>query len=219
MFILSITLAFLFTIIGSSLIFFFKNINEDTLDIFTFISTGIMLSSTIFSLIIPCLNLNKINLLIPIFLFIGSFILFIIDKIFKKDIALLLSLSLHNIPEGLAITSLYTLNNKYKAFILTLGIIFQNIFDGITISFPLMKDKKKAFIYGVLSALIEPITAIISNIIILNNNYITSIFLSIASGSCLYVTINELVTYKKSLLTLLFILGFTLMMFIELLNI
>lgn len=237
---------FLFTVLGSGIVFFFKKINKDTMDALLSFSAGIMLSAAFFSLLTPAIEQSRSihqNPFIVIFLgflFGGLFILIcnlVIKKFstknkeilsLKRCVLLFTSITLHNIPEGLAVgvafgAMLYG-SSLISAATLTLGIALQNFPEGSAISLPLRRDglsRSKAFLFGTLSGLVEPISAIIGAILILKIKIILPFVLSFAAGAMLYVTVLELIpesqqNKKKDLMAFILLLGFSIMMMMEL---
>ncbi len=228
---------FLITSLGSSLVFLFKNIKKDIMDICLSLSAGIMLAASYFSLINPSIELsNKLNIsLLYIFLgfIFGGLLILLGNKIYKKNSKvsnLIFSITLHNIPEGLAIgvafgSILYSLegSNLSSALVLALGIGIQNFPEGSAISLPLRREgfsRKKSFIIGSLSGLVEPISGVLGCILALQVRYILPFLLSFAAGAMIYVVIIELIpesqtNKRKDLMALFSILGFTIMMILD----
>lgn len=148
----------------------------------------------------------------------------------SKTGMLLLAVTIHNVPEGMAVGVVFAgvLNNSSTvtfagALALAVGIAIQNFPEGAIISLPLKADghsKSRSFLYGVLSGVVEPIAAFIT---ILLANVVTPIlpyFLSFAAGSMLYVVIEELVPESKQddktkLGTIGFTIGFLIMMILD----
>lgn len=213
------SITFLLTTIGSSFVFFFKNVNNKIMNYLLGASSGIMLSAAIFSLLIPSItqannmNMNTI-LIVGIGLLSGSFLLIIGDKIsslfinneennFRKLFLLVTSIILHNIPEGLAIgvafgSIIYNIEGAttISAISLAIGIGIQNIPEGAAISIPLRKEKLsrfKSFLIGSLSGIVEPISAGIGVLLVLKIKIILPILLAFASGAMLFVIIEELI--------------------------
>ena len=227
---------FLITSLGASIVFIFKNIKKDIMDICLSISAGIMLSASFFSLINPSIELsNKLNISL-IFIFIGfilgGLLILVGNKIYNnnKTSNLIFSITLHNIPEGLAIgvafgSILYNLEGATlsSAFILALGIGIQNFPEGSAISLPLRRNglsRKKSFLIGSLSGIVEPISGIIGCLLALQVQYILPFLLSFAAGAMIYVVIIELIpesqtNEKKDLMALFSIIGFTIMMILD----
>lgn len=228
---------FLLTLLGSACIFLFKNINKDYMDKLLSISAGVMLSSSFFSLINPSIDYSNELKLIPwivcsIGLVLGSLLLFLGDKINKKKNKkknkLLLSITLHNIPEGMAIGVAFgsiavTNSTIMGAISLAIGIGIQNFPEGSAISFPLYREgysKFKAFIIGSLSAIVEPIAAVLGSLLVIRMQFILPFLLSFAAGAMLYVIATELIpesmaNEKKEQMALYFVIGFIIMMILD----
>ena len=236
------------TTLGSALVFFFKKINKTVLNIMLAFSSGIMLSSSFFSLLKPSIEMsNNLNLcafktLLIGFLF-GSFLLYITGLLFnkllskttnkeslKRSILIILSITIHNIPEGMAIgvafaSTLFNINGAtiYTAIILSLGIAIQNFPEGSSISLPLRREglsRLKSFLFGTLSGVIEIISAIIGYLLVLKIRILLPYLLSFAAGAMIYVVIEELIpeslnNNKKDLMALVSIIGFSIMMILD----
>ena len=231
---------FLVTAIGSSLVFLFKNIKKSVMDICLSISAGIMLSASFWSLLNPSIELsNKLNISL-FFVFIGfilgGLLILLGNKIYNKKnknsnlSMLIFSITLHNIPEGLAIgvafgSILYNLDgaNLTSALLLSLGIGIQNLPEGSAISLPLRRNglsRKKSFIIGSLSAIVEPIFGIIGAILAMQMQYILPFLLSFAAGAMIYVVVIELIpesqtSEKKDQMALFCVIGFLIMMILD----
>lgn len=228
---------FLLTSLGASCVFLFKNINKNYMDSLLSVSAGIMLSSSFFSLINPSIDYSIELNLIPwmvssLGLLFGSLLLLLIDKTYKlkskKKNNLLLSITLHNIPEGMAIgvafgSIAFSSNTLIGAISLAIGIGIQNFPEGSAISFPLFRDgysKFKSFIIGSLSAIVEPISSVLGALLVMKVKFILPFLLSFASGAMLYVIATELIpesmsNEKKELMALYFVIGFIIMMILD----
>ena len=234
------------TALGASLVFIFKKFNKTILDIMLSISAGIMLASSIFSLIIPSiemsenLHLNKIFMTI-LGIILGSILLLISDYFFnklkknntyKRSIMLISSITIHNIPEGMAVgvafgSVMYHLEGAsiISAIMLAIGIAIQNFPEGLAVSLPLKREGMsniKAFFYGQLSGLVEPISGVIGSLLVLKMRYLLPLLLSFAAGAMLYVVIEELIPESqknkyKNIMTFSTILGFCIMMILDIL--
>ena len=226
------------------MIFLIKKENKNMMNIMLALSAGIMISASFFSLINPAIEIaNTLNLITWFILSIGflsgAIFLFWGDKIFninqwkyKKSIMLFLSITLHNIPEGLvlgvgfaSLTYIKTdLNSILPAITLTIGIALQNFPEGSSISLPLYREgisKKKAFYLGSLSAIVEPIFAVVGALLVLKIQSLLPFIMSFAAGAMIFVTIQELIpeivqNKRKDMLSLLLMVGFTIMMILEL---
>ena len=231
---------FLVTAIGSSLVFLFQNIKKSVMDICLSISAGIMLSASFWSLLNPSIELsNKLNISL-FFVFIGfilgGLLILLGNKIYNKKnknsnlSMLIFSITLHNIPEGLAIgvafgSILYNLDgaNLTSALLLSLGIGIQNLPEGSAISLPLRRNglsRKKSFIIGSLSAIVEPIFGVVGAILAMQMQYILPFLLSFAAGAMIYVVVIELIpesqtNEKKDQMALFCVIGFLIMMILD----
>lgn len=234
---------FLITLLGSGIVFFFKTINKSIMDGMLGFAAGVMTSASYFSLIAPAIetsiSLNLNSWLIPTIGFLtGGIILFIFDKLFdklltqknKRILKLISSITIHNIPEGLAVgiafgSIAYNIEGAtlLSAIMLTIGIGLQNFPEGSAVSIPLLREgltKKKAFIYGSLSAIVEPLFGVIGAILVLKIRILLPFFLSFAAGAMIYVVVSELIpesqtNEKKDLMALFTIIGFTIMMLLD----
>lgn len=216
--IFGILIPFLGTTLGSFFVFFLKNkINNTINKIMIGFAIGVMLAASIWSLILPSINLAFKQGLIAslpasIGLMFGVLFLIIINYYAdnlkhkendKKINMLLFSVTLHNIPEGMAVGVCFAgfLSGDaniilLEAMLLAIGIAIQNIPEGAIISIPLkMKglSRKKSFLYGVLSGIVEPIAALTTILLIKIVVPILPYLLSFAAGAMIYVAIEELV--------------------------
>ena len=227
-------MTFSITALGAALVFLVKNINKNIMNILLSISAGIMLSSSFFSLINPALsNAESLNmnawLICSLGIILGCLLLFLCDKVYSnKNNNLILSITLHNFPEGLAIGIAFgaaALGNQtvLSALMLAVGIGIQNFPEGSAISFPLYRDgysKFKSFVIGALSAIVEPIAAVLGALIVGKYLVILPICLAFAAGAMLYVTVVELIpesmtSKKKELMALYLVIGFIIMMMLD----
>ena len=200
-----------------------------------------------FSLILPSLESieknNGSNAEAIIGFFLGAIFLFCFDLFLNKinkskhdnsntNKLLFLAITLHNIPEGLAIGVAFGLSfesglnvDLINAFILALGIGLQNFPEGLAISLPLRNNgmsKSKAFTFGQLSAIVEPISAVIGVLLVYLIESILPFILCFASGAMIYVVVEELIPKGKineddKLCTIGIIFGFVIMMMLDLL--
>ena len=198
-----------------------------------------MLSASFFSLLQPAIEMGnnlKLNTWIIVLsgFILGGILLFIISNKsiseFKSSIMLFISITLHNIPEGLVIgvaygAVLHGFNNLISAILLTIGIGIQNFPEGSAISLPLRRDgisRFKAFLFGSLSAVVEPIFAVIGAILVLKIRLVLPFILSLTAGAMIFVTVLELIpealsNKRKDLMALFVMCGFSIMMILELL--
>ena len=143
---------------------------------------------------------------------------------------LILSITLHNIPEGMAIgvafgSTIYNIDGAttYSAIILSLGIGIQNFPEGSAISLPLRREgisRFKSFLLGSLSGLIEVFSGLIGVLLVLKVRFILPYMLSFAAGAMIYVVIEELIpesqtNKNKNLMALFALIGFSIMMILD----
>lgn len=238
---------FSITALGAGLVIFFKNINKNILDAMLGSAAGVMIAASFWSLLSPAISLAetlKMNIILVITTsFIsGGLLLFVGDKIFsnlkiknkdnnlKKTIMLVSSITLHNIPEGLAIgvafgTIAYGLDGATltSACLLAFGIGIQNFPEGTAVSVPLRKyglSRKKSFILGSLSGIVEPISGVIGAILALKIRILLPFLLAFAAGAMIYVVVVELIpesqsNERKDLMAMFTLIGFTIMMMLD----
>lgn len=236
------------TSMGSAVVFLFKKVNKNTMDAMLGLSAGVMLAATFWSLLSPAIemanNLNLISwLIVSIGVLLGGLLLFSGDKIFdrltennknassmKRSLMLIFSITLHNIPEGMAIgvafgSVFYDLDGAtlMSAVMLAIGIGIQNFPEGSAVSLPLRREgmsTTKSFMFGSLSGIVEPISAVIGAILVIKVQILLPILLSFAGGAMIYVVVQELIpesqtNEKKDLMALFTIFGFLLMMIFD----
>ncbi|MCI9233839.1 MAG: ZIP family metal transporter [Bacilli bacterium] len=237
------------TAIGAALVYFFKKINKNLMDGMLGFAAGVMIAASFFSLIAPAITMSESLNLIPwLVVFIGFFsgglLLFIGDKIydiyekkspnkkssFKRSIMLVSSITLHNIPEGMAVgvafgSVIYGLEGATlaAAWTLALGIGLQNFPEGTAVSMPLRRDgmsRNKAFFVGQISGIVEPIAGVIGAILVMKVRILLPFLLAFAAGAMIYVVVEELVpesqsNKKKDLMALFTLIGFSIMMILD----
>ena len=213
------------------------------------ISAGIMLSASFLSLLLPSIemagDIYKYSFIVVTGGFLlGGGILYFFDKIvtflsrnnynnisgLKRCIMLFTSITLHNIPEGLvigvafgAVTSSISSASIVAAITLTIGIAIQNFPEGSAISLPLRREgfsRMKAFFFGSLSALVEPISAVIGALLVIKIQSILPFILALTAGAMIFVTVLELIpesqtNKRKDLMSFLLLIGFSIMMILE----
>lgn len=231
------------TALGASIVFFFKNISKNIMDAMLGFAAGVMTAASFFSLLSPAIeHAESLNmtpwLIISIGFFSGGLLLFLSDKIFnkllskknKRILMLVSSITIHNIPEGLAVGiafgSVYyglTGATTLSALMLAIGIGLQNFPEGSAVAIPLRRDgmsRSKSFFYGQLSAIVEPIFGILGAILVLKVRILLPFFLSFAAGAMIYVVVSELIpesqsNQKKEVMAIFTIIGFTIMMVLD----
>ena len=240
--ILGFIIPFAGTTLGAFMVFFMKSsMNERLEKSLLGFAAGIMTAASIWSLLIPSIETSahlKELAWLPamIGLITGFVILFLMDKLLQKsnktknNALTIFAITVHNIPEGMAVgvalagayfgNSLLSLTG---ALALAIGIGVQNFPEGAIVSMPLKAagmNKPKAFLYGALSGIVEPIFACISFFIAGFVSGILPYVLSFAAGSMLYVVIHELIpssqsNNRKFIETFGFLLGFIIMMILD----
>lgn len=230
--IIGILIPFIGTIIGSLLVFFMKKELNRKIEVIIYgFAAGVMMAAAIWSLIIPSMEQSKSIVPCIIGLIIGVGIFYIIDLVMerkgnKKLNNLMVAVTLHNIPEGMAVGVAFASYlsgglSLAAAYALSIGIAIQNFPEGSVISFPLLKkgySKNKAFLYGFISGIFELLGTLIT---LLFTSFIISILpymLCIAAGAMMYVIVIELIpeSDSKSKLNVIgFLIGFIIMMLLD----
>lgn len=241
---LSGIMTWLITALGASVVFLFKKVNKNLMDGMLGLSAGVMLAATFWSLLSPALEMATELKLIPwltisLGIIAGGILLFLGDKFFshqedkfknKRSILLITSITLHNIPEGMAIGVAFG-SLKYglsgatltSALMIALGIGIQNFPEGSAVSLPLRREgmsRGKAFLIGNLTGIVEPISALIGALLVMKIRFLLPILLSFAAGAMIYVVVQELIpesqsNKRKDLMALFTIFGFIIMMVLD----
>ena len=250
---LGILIPFLGTTLGSSCVFFMKNTFSDLIQrSLAGFAAGVMVAASIWSLLIPAIeqseSMGKLSFL-PAFIGFWSGVLFLLllDRLIPhlhvgseqaegpksklgRTTMMMLAVTLHNIPEGMAVGVVYagflsgnTQITAASALVLSLGIAIQNFPEGAIISMPLRAEgekKSKAFLGGVISGVVEPIGAVLT--IVAAQFVIPALpyLLSFAAGAMLYVVVEELIPEMSqgrhsNLGTVFFAVGFSVMMVLD----
>lgn len=248
-----ILIPFIGTTLGASCVLFMKKMmNKMVQRALTGFAAGIMVSASVWSLLIPSMDyaaeMGKFAFVPAVVGFwIGILFLLAMDHIIphlhmdtdkaegpksklKKTTMLVFTVTLHNIPEGMAVGVVYAgylagnmQISAMGALALAIGIAIQNFPEGAIISMPLKAEgmsKGKAFLYGVLSGVVEPIGAVLT---VVASGFIIPVlpyFLSFAAGAMMYVVIEELIPEMShgdhsNIGTVMFAVGFTLMMILD----
>lgn len=238
------------TALGALVVCFFKEMNRKVLDTILGFSAGVMIAASFWSLISPSIDLSEelgyIVWLLPAIGFItgGLFVLIsdkFLDKMLKsrtnlrnatslkKSILLISAITIHNIPEGMAvgvafggIASGVPGMTLIGAIMLAIGIGIQNFPEGAAVSLPLRSEgfsRFKSFMIGQASAIVEPIAAVIGAILVISIRSMLPFLLAFAAGAMIVVAARELlpesIMQNKNLSTLGLIFGFVLMMVLD----
>ena len=246
-----IMLPFIGTTLGAVCVFFIKNgLKTKIKEAISGLAAGVMIAASVWSLLIPAMEYEASQKLgifsfLPatIGLWLGVLFLLLMDKIIPepclscndisgltKNKMLFLSVSLHNLPEGMAVGVVYaalvssgSLDNLSGALALSLGIAIQNFPEGAIVSMPLASDgmkKSRAFLYGVMSGIIEPIGAALTLVAIAFVLPLLPYLLGFAAGAMIYAVIKELSPIitgdeKSNVGILFFSAGFSVMMMLD----
>lgn len=243
---------FIGTTLGAASVFFFKNtMGEKTQRALTGFASGVMVAASFFSLLLPALDqtaeMGKLGFIpVAIGFGIGMVFLLVLDMVtphmhldkleegprsgLKRTTKLVLAVTLHNLPEGMAVGIVcagWMYGNEAITFAgaiaLALGIAIQNFPEGAIVAVPLLGEgvpKWKTFVYGMLSGVVEPIGALLviaaSSLLIPTMPYL----LSFAAGAMIYVVVEELIPemsegQHSNIGTISFALGFILMMALD----
>ena len=227
---------FLCTSIGALFVYILNKINNKSEKICLGLASGIMLASSIWSLLIPALDTSNYILVLTGFI-IGIFIITRLDNLVskysnnKKNTMLFVAMTIHNIPEGMTVGLIgsyaYNINSGITisaALALTIGIAIQNIPEGAAISLNYRQQglsKFKAALLGILSGIVEPISSLLMFFIFSNINGLLPFLLSLAASIMIYVVINELIPSANkdntNIGSIYFIIGFIIMMSLDIL--
>lgn len=237
------------TALGAAFVFFFKRVRKGIMDAMLGFAAGVMIAASFWSLLSPAIemseNLGMISWLVAALGFIGGgLLLFIGDKIFnrmdkknkytntsfKRCLMLITSITLHNIPEGLAVgvafgSLTYGIEGATlaAACLLALGIGIQNFPEGTAVSVPLRREgfsRKRAFFFGQISGIVEPISGVIGALLVTKIRTLLPFLLAFAAGAMIYVVVEELIpesqtNEKKDLIALFTLIGFSIMMILD----
>lgn len=248
-----IMIPFLGTTLGAACVFFMKKtLNTMVQKALTGFAAGVMVAASIWSLLIPALEQSKHMgkwSFVPavVGFWVGILFLLLLDHVIphlhmnsnekegpknklRKTTMLVLAVTLHNIPEGMAVGVVYAAYasgdstiSAMAALTLAIGIAIQNFPEGAIISMPLRSEgvsKAKSFSLGVLSGVVEPVGALLTVMAAGLVTVLLPYLLSFASGAMLYVVVEELIPEMSegkhsNVGTILFALGFTVMMTLD----
>lgn len=243
------------TALGAGLVFFFKQINRKTLNGMLGFAAGVMIAASYWSLLAPAISLaEETGGVLPWVPATGGFLLggaflWAVDKIlphlhlglpvaeaegikttWQRSVLLILAITLHNIPEGLAVGVAFgavgagvPAASLTGAIALALGIGIQNFPEGTAVSVPLRREgmsRLKAFWYGQLSGIVEPIASVLGAAAVLLMRPALPYALAFAAGAMIYVVVEELIPeaqmeHDTDIATIGAMLGFALMMTLD----
>ncbi len=243
------------TALGAGSVFTFKTINRKLLDGMLGFAAGVMIAASFWSLLAPAIEMAEIQSSLPAFVpavigfLLGGAFLLGIDKLlphlhieypreraegietnWHRSILLVLAITLHNIPEGLAVGVAFgALSANLPsaslsgALALAIGIGIQNFPEGAAVSIPLRREgfsRRKSFWYGQLSGIVEPIAGVIGAIAVISMQFILPYALSFAAGAMIFVVVEELIPESQldkntDVATIGAMLGFAVMMTLD----
>ena len=236
----------------ASFVFFFKNMNRVVLDGMLGFTGGVMVAASFWSLLAPAIEMSHgegfVKVFPPAFGFaLGALFIFGLDKVlphmhinfketegikspWQRTTLLVLAITLHNIPEGLAVGVLFggvaagiPEASIAGAVTLAIGIGIQNFPEGIAVSMPLRRmgmSRRKSFMYGQSSALVEPIFGVLGAVAVTFFTPILPYALAFAAGAMIFVVVEEVIPETQQdkntdIATLGFIGGFIVMMTLD----
>lgn len=244
----------LMTALGSSMVFFFKTIDKRMLNLMLGFAAGVMIAASFWSLLSPAIEMTEANGGTPwvpavVGFLLGGGFLYGVDRFlphlhmglsrdkaegiktsWQRSVLLVLAITLHNIPEGLAVGVAFGVLGQSPdagvlagALVLAMGIGLQNFPEGAAVSVPLRREgfsRWKAFTYGQLSGLVEPVAGVIGALMVV---YITPLLpyaLAFAAGAMIYVVVEELIPESQNgdetdLSTVGTMIGFAVMMLLD----
>lgn len=250
---IGLLIPFLGTVLGSGMVIFMKDKMDQRVEkALLGFASGVMIAASIWSLLLPSIDMSEQQGVIgwipaAVGFMLGILFLLLLDTVvphlhletdkpegmpasLKKTTMLVLAVTLHNIPEGMAVGVVFagvlagnTGISLAGAFALSIGIAIQNFPEGAIISMPLKSEglsKTKAFLDGAASGVVEPIAALLT---ILLTGLITPVLpylLSFAAGAMIYVVVEELIPESQAgehsnIGTIGVSIGFVLMMILD----
>lgn len=249
------TFTWLVTGLGASLVFFFKSMHRGALDAMLGFTGGVMVAASFWSLLNPAIEMserlypNMIWMPAAVGFFFGAIFIFTLDKFtphlhlnfgldekegvqtkLRRTTLLILAITLHNIPEGLAVGVLFGAAAQGMdhatiagAIALAIGIGIQNFPEGIAVAMPLRRHgvtRFKSFWYGQLSAIVEPVAGVLGAFAVIYVEPILPFALAFAAGAMIYVVVEEVIPETQrdkytDIAVLGFIGGFIIMMVLD----
>ncbi len=238
------------TALGAAMVFFFKEINRIVLNGMLGFAAGVMIAASFWSLLAPAIEMSHGGWIPPAVGFLlGAISLYILDKIiphlhigspmseregiktsWHRSVLLISAITLHNIPEGLAVGVAFGAAylgldsaSMAGAVALAVGIGIQNFPEGAAVSVPLRREgftRWKSFLYGQSSGMVEPVAAVAGAALVMVAQPVLPYALSFAAGAMMFVVVEELIPESQhggysDLATIGAMLGFTMMMVLD----
>lgn len=241
--------------LGAAVVFFFKTIDRRVLDAMLGFAAGVMIAASFWSLLAPAIEMAEEAGSLPAWIpaaagfMAGGLFLFLVDRIlphvhpdlpmsqaegiktsWKRSVLLVMAITLHNIPEGLAVgvafgavAAGYPSATLAGAIALAIGIGLQNFPEGAAVSIPLRREgmsRTKAFLSGQASGIVEPVAAVLGAWAVMTAAPILPYALAFAAGAMIFVVIEELIPESQTggfsdIATLGTLTGFTVMMVLD----
>ena len=233
---------YLLTALGTLPVFFFRSAPRRVMDAMMGFAAGVMVAASCWSLLVPAIELGGIAAAATGFL-AGAAFLYVADQVlphlhgefpdeataegphvaWQRSVLLMLAMTLHNFPEGMAVGVSFGGGDFGSAIALAIGIGLQNIPEGLAIALPLRRGgmtRGRAFFWGQLSASVEPIAGVIGAALVLASGAFLPYGMAAAAGAMLYVVVEELLPETvrdgaTDVATVGFIVGFTIMMVMD----
>jgi zinc transporter, ZIP family len=246
------------TALGAGLVFFFKSINKTVLNGMLGFAAGVMIAASFWSLLAPGIEMAEelgqvAYITVAIGFLAGGGFLYLVDKLlphlhmgldtakaegiktsWQRSVLLVSAITLHNIPEGLAVGVAFgavaaghgTTATLAGAIALAIGIGLQNFPEGAAVSIPLRREgfsRTKAFLYGQASGIVEPMAGVLGAYAVISIQPILPYALAFAAGAMIYVVVEELIPEaqreeggsKTDIATIGAMVGFVVMMVLD----
>lgn len=233
---------YLLTAIGTVPVLFFRSAPRRLMDALMGFAAGVMVAASCWSLLEPAIALGGVGPAV-VGLTLGGLLFFLFDRLlphlhpefpleaqpegprvnWRRPVLLMVAITAHNFPEGLAVGVGYGAGNLGAANALAIGIGLQNIPEGLAIALPLRREgmnRWKAFWYGQLSAVVEPAAGVLGAALVVGSRSFLPYGMALAAGAMLYVVVEELIpeTVRSGTVdvaTLGFLGGFAVMMALD----
>ena len=243
------------TALGAATVFFFKKVDQKVMNGMLGFAAGVMIAASYWSLLEPSISMAEEVGVAPWFpavvgFLLGGAFLWLVDIIlphlhigpseekpeglkttWRRSVLLVLSITLHNIPEGLAVGVAFgavaldsSAASLTGAVVLALGIGLQNFPEGAAVSVPLRREglsRAKSFAYGQASGIVEPLAGVLGALAVMVMKPLLPYALSFAAGAMIYVVVEELIPESQggeghsNIGTIGAMIGFTVMMFLD----
>jgi ZIP family zinc transporter len=242
------------TALGAAMVFLFKEVNRKVLDAMLGFAAGVMIAASFWSLLAPAIEMAESSGVPPwlpavVGFTLGGLTLMLIDRIlphlhlglpmedaeglhtgWQRSILLVLAITLHNFPEGLAVGVAFGAvaagipsATLAGAVALAIGIGLQNFPEGVAVSFPLYREglsRRRSFWYGQASGLVEPVAGVLGAAAVIIMRPILPYALSFAAGAMIFVVVEELIPESQlgkhaDIATAAALLGFAVMMMLD----